>query len=557
MAANVSPVLRILKLVKSEGKEISAVYFFAIMNGLILLAIPIGIQSLIGFALTNQASASIIILIVLVVLSVLLAGIMQVKQMQIIEKIQQKIFVRYSFEIARKLPAIKLSAVDNYYLPELTNRFFDVVTLQKSLAKLLLDFPIAIIQILLGLLLLAFYHPVFIGFGLLLTIIIFGILYFSGTKGLEKSIEESTYKYKTAAWLQEMARAIWSVKFSRSSYFLLHKTDEHVTGYLTSRTEHFKILLLQFKTMVVFKTIITTAMLVVGTFLLLKQQLNVGQFIAAEIVILTIINSVEKLIARLDNVYDVLTSVDKIEQVIDKEVEIDGTIHLPDAVKGISINLKDVAFSYTSTATPVLNNISFDAGAGEKICVSGNEGSGKSTLLRLLAGCYDDFNGSILLNGIPVKNYNLQSLRMKIGILISQHDIVEGTLMDNLTMGLEDINIEQLQKLCLIIGLTDYIATLKNGFDTVLTSAGRKLPNHAVKKILLVRVLINNPRLLLLEEPWSGLEEKYQHQIKNFLLTSLKETTVVIVTNDTSFLEACDKNIVINKDGCTVHCLKK
>lgn len=220
-----SPVARIFNLVKLERKEISAVYFYAILNGLILLAIPVGIQALIGFAQTNTASASIVLLIVLVVASVFIAGVLQVKQMQIIEKTQQKIFVRYSFAIANKIPQLKLSGVDNYYLPELINRFFDIGNLQKSLAKLLLDFPLAIIQIIFGLLLLAFYHPVFIAFGLLLAIVIWSILYFSGTRGLQKSIEESTHKYNVAGWLEEMARIIKSIKFSKSPDFVLQKTD--------------------------------------------------------------------------------------------------------------------------------------------------------------------------------------------------------------------------------------------------------------------------------------------------------------------------------------------
>ncbi|MFN8250076.1 MAG: ATP-binding cassette domain-containing protein [Ferruginibacter sp.] len=549
MTNKVSPLSRIFKLLRAEGKEISSVYFFAIMNGLILLAIPVGIQALVGFALTNQVSASIIILIILIVLSVLASGIMQVKQMQIIEKIQQKIYVRYSFEISKRIPAMKLSAVDNYYLPELTNRFFDVVTLQKSLAKLMLDFPLAIIQILFGLILLAFYHPVFIAFGLVLSMTIIGILYFSGTKGLEKSIEESNYKYKTAAWLQEMARAIWSVKFIRSSYFLLHKTDEHVTAYLNARTEHFRILQIQFKALVVFKTIITSAMLIVGTLLLLNQQLNVGQFIAAEIVILTIISSVEKLIVRLDNVYDVLTSVEKLEQVIEKETETDGNIELPEVTTGLSIKVQNLSFNYPTTSATILQGISFEVEPGEKICISGPEGSGKSTLLRLLAGCYDEFSGSILLNDVPLNNYNRFSLRKKMGVVLNGQDIIEASLFDNLTLGQEGVSLEEVRSLCNITGLTSYIQTLKQGFDTQLSSTGRKLPEHAAKKIVLVRALLNQPRLLLLEEPWAGLEKVYQDRIKEYLLTQEKQVSMIVVTSDESFINKCDKSVLISKTG--------
>ncbi len=552
MKGKPSPVTRIFKLVKLERKEISAIYYYAILNGLILLAIPIGIQSLIGFAQTNTASASIILLIVLVVVCVFIAGVLQIKQLQITEKIQQKIFVRYSFDFAKQIPVLKLTAIDNYYLPELVNRFFDIINLQKSLAKLLLDFPLAIIQIIFGLLLLAFYHPVFIAFGLLLILVIWGILYFSGTKGLEKSIEESNYKYKVASWLEEVSRIIRSVKFSKSPDFVLQKTDEHVSSYLKARTGHFQILELQFKALIAFKTLVTMAMLVVGTFLLLNQQLNVGQFIASEIVILTIINSVEKLISNLDSVYDVLTAVEKIEMITDKEIESSGTILLPSTNEGLSITFKETSFTYLHASAAVFKNVSFSVDANEKICIRGNEGSGKSTLLRLLAGSYENFDGAIMINGIPIKNYNLQSLRLKTGVVISQQDIFEGTLMDNICMGLEDVDINEIQLFCSKTGLTEYITTLKNGFDTQLSATGKKLPGHAIKKILLVRALINKPKLLLLEEPWIELEEKYQQQIKQLLLMEMKNTTVFVISNDNEFARSCDKVIEIKKEGCNV-----
>jgi ATP-binding cassette subfamily B protein len=552
MKERFSPLARIFNLVRLERKEISAIYFYAIFNGLILLAIPVGIQALIGFAQTNTASASIVVLIAFIVISVFVAGVLQIKQMQLTEKIQQQIFVRYSFAIADKIPAIKLSSVDNYYLPELINRFFDVTTLQKSLAKLLLDFPLAIIQIIFGLILLAFYHPVFIAFGLVLLIVVYAILYFSGSKGLQTSIEESNHKYAVAAWLEEMARIIRSIKFSKSHSFHINKVDNHVTNHLIARTKHFKILELQFKTLIGFKTLVTSAMLIVGTYLLLQQQLNVGQFIAAEIVILTIINSVEKIIGNLDSVYDVLTAVEKIEKITDNDTEQSGTLELANTFNGISIQLQNVAFAYPGHATPILQNISFDIKPNEKICIQGDEGSGKSSLLRLLTGSYEDFTGSILMNDIPIKNYNLYSLRLKTGVVISMQDIFDGTLLENICMGLENASMDEILKLCKVTGLTEYLNSLPKGFDTPLYTSGRKLPGNVVKKILLVRALINNPCLLLLEEPWAGLEEMYQQQVKNYLLHEMKNTTVLVITKDESFAAECDKTIFIKSNGCQI-----
>lgn len=543
MKHKVNPVSRILKLVSLEKKEISQIYFYAIIYGIIMLVIPVGIQALISFAQTATISTSVVLLVVFIVLSVFISGLLQVNQMRIIEKIQQKIFVRYGFGFAQKIPQLNLTAIDDYYLPELVNRFFDTLTLQKKIAKLLLDFPLAIVQIVFGLILLSFYHPVFIAFGLILVLVVYAILYFSGKRGLETSIEESTYKYKVVAWLQEMARIIRSVKFSKSAHFTLQKADAGITGYLQFRTEHFKVLLLQYKTLIGFKVLVTASMLSVGTFLMISQQLTVGQFIAAEIVILTILNSVEKLIVNLDSVYDVLTAVEKIEQVTDKESEKQGSIiFCQQNEKGIAVTVKNLSFGYTGLDA-VIKNVSLQALPGEKICISGNDGSGKSTLLRLLTGMYDDFEGAVLFNDIPLKNYNLQLLRQKMGVLVSQQDIFEGTLMENITMGLENPDMDELMYLCKATGLSDFLHSLKNGFDTPLNTNGRKLPGTVVRKILLVRALINKPALVLLEEPWHGLETQYQQQIKNLLLQEMQNTTMFIISNDRDFAAGCNKTI--------------
>lgn len=543
MKHNSNPVFRILKLVSLEKKEISQIYFYAIIYGIIMLVIPVGIQALISFAQTATISTSVVLLVIFIVLSVFISGVLQVNQMRIIEKIQQKIFVRYAFGFAQKIPQLNLSAIDNYYLPELVNRFFDTLTLQKKIAKLLLDFPLAIVQIIFGLILLSFYHPVFIAFGLSLILVVYAILYFSGKRGLVTSIEESTYKYKVVAWLQEMARIIRSVKFSKSAHFTLQKADEGITGYLQYRTEHFKVLLLQYKTLIGFKVLVTAAMLGVGTFLLINQQLTVGQFIAAEIVILTILNSVEKLIVNLDSVYDVLTALEKIEQVTDKESEKQGSVlYTQQNNEGMVVTIQNLSFKYDAS-DQVLKNISIEALPGQKICIAGNDGTGKSTLLRLLTGMYDNYEGNILFNGIPLKNYNLQQLRQKIGLMISQQDIFEGTLMDNIMMGLENPDMDELMYLCKKTGLSDYLQTLKNGFDTPLNTNGRKLPGTVVRKILLVRALINKPALLLLEEPWDGLEIHYQQQIKTLLLQEMKNTTMFIISKDENFAAACNKSI--------------
>src|SRR4051812_14059564 len=214
MAVSLSPVARIWNLVREEKTDITSIYFYAIFSGLIQLSLPVGIQSIIGFVLAGTLSTSLVLLITLIVTGVLLVGLLQIAQMKIIERIQQSIFVRNAFAFANHIPRIDLKKADAFYLPELVNRFFDTVSLQKSFSKLLLDLPTATIQILFGLILLSFYHPAFILFGIILVFLLWLILYLTSNKGLESSIAESTYKYAVVVWLEEMERLLNQFKFS-------------------------------------------------------------------------------------------------------------------------------------------------------------------------------------------------------------------------------------------------------------------------------------------------------------------------------------------------------
>lgn len=547
MSTSKSPVARILNLLRLERKEITAVYFYAILNGLIQLSLPVGVQAIIGYVLGASMRASLVVLITLVVLGVLIAGIMQINQMKIIEKIQQKLFVRYSFAFAQHIPNLDLKRNDSVYLPELINRFFDVPLLQKSLSKILLDIPTAVIQILFGLLLLSFYHPAFILFGILLVTILILILKYTGGKGLETSLQKSKFKYKVAAWLEEMARVIKSTKLVKQTDLHLQKTDEQVSNYLIARNNHFRVLLFQFNVLVIFKTVITAAMLIVGTMLMVNQQLTVGQFIAAEIVILLVLNSVEKLIINLGSVYDTLTAVEKASEITDKPVEKNGTLMLSDASNGVKLEMKDVSFSYTGE-TDILQNISLKINPNEKVCISGKDSSGKSTLLKLMTGSYTDFNGSILIDDVPLGNYNLSSLRAQTGVLMNQQDIFQGTLLENIALGNPAITIDVVKEYAARTGLHDFIAAQKDGYDTLLDPTGKRLPRNVVHRILLVRALVSKPRLLLLEEPWMNMSREHRSQILQ-LLNAIKNTTLVVVTNDQEFIQQCDKVIVMNENG--------
>lgn len=533
---------KLLGVLRYEKEEISSIYVYAIFSGLVQLSLPLGIQSIISFVLGGSISTSLVLLIIFVLFGVFIAGLLQVNQMKLIEKIQQQLFVRYSFYYAHTIPNLSLKDIDQYYLPEMVNRFFDTVSLQKGISKLLLDIPAATIQILFGLILLSFYHPVFILFGLLLVVVLYFILRITGYRGMQTSIEESNYKYKVAGYLEELARVVTTLKFSRNTSMHVRRTDEYVSGYLKSRTAHFRILLFQYWTLIGFKVAITSAMLIIGAILLVNQQLNIGQFIASEIVILMVIGSVEKVIVNLDKVYDVLTSVEKVNKLLEKPVEPNGSVSL-DTSRGISVKAQNLSFSFVP-GQEILKKLDFEIGAGQTICICGANASGKSTLLRLITGAYPITSGSLLINDIPIHHYDINSIRSEVGILLHFQEIFQGTLMENICMGDDQVSYHQLDRLAMMVGLKPFIDAQQEGYQVMLQPQGQHLSTRIINKILLMRALIHHPKLLLLEEPWLLLEEPYRKQLQDYLL-QLKDTTTIIVTNDMEFKSKTDKVIVM------------
>lgn len=541
----ITPIVAARKLVailQLDKKEVSAIYIYAILAGLVQLVTPLGIQSIIGFVMAGALSTSIVVLITVVVLGVFLNGLFQIRQLQIIEKIKQKIYTRDALSFADKIPHLNIEKLDNYYLPELVNRFFDTITLQKGIEKILLEIPAAFIQILFGIILLSLYHPVFIAFGIVLVVLLYVILATTLPKGFTKNLLASDYKYKTAAWLQELARVVKTFKYAKKTSLHIEKTDELVSNYLIARTSYFKILLTQFWSLVAFKIIITAAMLIVGVYLLLNQQINIGQFIAADIVILAVISSVEKLILTLDKAYDTLTAIEKLDKIKSAELESAGNETIAGS-NGMKIDFKNVSFNYPNGKN-VLNKINVEIQSGEKVLIVGNSGSGKSTLLRLLTGTFTNFSGAIRINNVALGSYAIDSLRSNTGVLISQQDIFQGTIRDNITMGDSGVTNEELYQLTKSTGLESFIGELEIGFDTDIDPAGKKLPEKIKQGILLARALFSRKTLLLLENPFDGLDATAIESVRE-MMAKLENVTMLVTAGSNSHQEIFDKIIYL------------
>lgn len=542
---NKNPVKRIIGLLKLERKNIYYLYFYAIISGLLYLSLPLGIQAIISLMFAQQISASLLILIILVILGVFFNGFMYILQMRVTERIQVRIFTLISLAYSDRLPKLKEDDIKDYHLPELVNRFFDTSAVQKGISKILLDFPVATIQIVFGLILLSFYHPIFIFFGFMIVVMLYIVLKFTTPAGMSSSFQESEYKYKVGYWIEEIARNIKTFKLRGQTDLALNKTNSYLEGYLEARGKHFRILQIQFFSFILFKTAITAILLITGCWLFFENKINIGQFIATEIIIIMTLSSVEKLITSIDSVYDLLTSLEKSSKLLDKPIE---TIHNNSEMKldTIDIEINQLSYKYEQGEKYALRNINLKIKQGEKIAIIGTKGSGKSTLIHLLTGTFTHFDGSIMVNDLPFFSYNLNTLRSKIGFYFNESEIFEGTLEENLIVGLSGCDTTEILQLADAISLKEYIIQHKDGIYQELSTYGKKLSDSTKAKILLSRALLKHPKLVLLDDFTYLLTKRDKNSIINFIFEK-NDFSLIIKTSDEEIMKICDRVIVLNE----------
>lgn len=540
-----TPLKRFFSLLQEEKNQVYGIYFYAILNGLVALTLPLGIQAILNFILGGRVTTSWVLLVIVVAIGVAFGGFLQISQLQITEKLQQRIFSKSGLSLAYRLPRVKTEVLHGEYGPEIVNRFFDTVNLQKGISKLLVDFTTAILQMIFGLLLLSFYHPTFILFGAILIGILLLIFYFTSPKGMATALKESSYKYQTAFWLQEIGRTLNTFKLTGNTRLPILRADKLIQKYVDFRTKHFAVLILQYKIMIGFKVLIIASLLVAGSLLLINEQISIGQFVAAEVIIILVVNSVEKVILSLETVYDTLVAVEKLGVVMDLDLErSEGTDKLViSKPEGLKFGMENVVFQPYDALKPIINEVSLTIDPGKKIAITGRSGSGKSALLALLNGLYEEYQGTILVNDLSIDMIQLDKFRAMIGDCLQFGELFHGTIKENILVG-RDVDPKQFEEIIELVGLKDYIYQLPDDLNTELLPEGKGLSRSVAQSILIARSLVGNPKAIIMENALRYINPEIKPRIIDYLISG--SWTLLMVTDDPYVLQKLDEIIIMN-----------
>ncbi|MFN9519800.1 MAG: ATP-binding cassette domain-containing protein, partial [Bacteroidota bacterium] len=373
-------------------------------------------------------------------------------------------------------------------------------------------------------------------------------------KALESNIKSSKYKYKTAYWIEELARTLHSFKLTGQFGFPINKMDTLLDGYLVNRQKHFGILVKQFRAIIAFKVFITAGLLIIGGVLVVERQINLGQFVASEIIILLVIASVEKLISTLENVYDLLTAVDKVGQVTDLPLERENGLEFKDLItdRAVHISINQMNYSFDEKKT-VLHGINLELKPFESLCISGPNGSGKSTLGRILAGLYENYEGSFIVNGLPLREINLNSFRNKVTDNLIEQDLFEGSIEQNISMGELGVSIKDVLEAIDIVGARSYVQSLPQGIRSKIEAAGRTLPNSIRQKLLLARAIVSNPYVVIIDEMILTLDTHDRMKIINYMLDKKRKWNLILITNNIELMSKCDSILLLDEGRVHAH----
>lgn len=524
---NKKPIQRLLELAKLEKKDIHLLVILTFGYGLLGIATPVAVQALVNIVTMGGVLQPLFIVSLILFVLLVLSGIIFVFEAYVVELIQRRLFVRTCIRVANNTQGVDSSVYDHSNPVELMNRFFDIGTAQKATATLLTTGLAAFLQGFIGSIILIFYSFYFAIIVLIVLILLAFILFVLGNNGIKTAIDESKAKYATAAWLETIARNFYVFKFFFGLERVRHVSNAMASKYLRKRKAHFHTLLMQNISAVTLYAIVGTLMLALGGGLVIKGQINLGQFVAAELIIFGVLAAFVRFINKLEYFYDLIAALDKIGILDDLPQEHIGA-HMPPADKLNQLEAFNISFQYSQRAK-LLGNISFNVAKGESIALLGESGVGKTTLISIVTGLRKPTVGHIEFNGNDLRLLNQNALRNAIGIA-SRIEVVEATILENIVLDRENISINDVNRILDELGLLVDFATLEQGLDTELTAFGAPLSTTQLQRLMLARAIAGKPELLIIDGLLDNLTQSELNSVFKLLETHQADWMLMVAT---------------------------
>jgi putative ABC transport system ATP-binding protein len=537
--------LFLLNILRLEKNDIKTIILFGIAVSALSLTVPIAAQNIVNAVMLGNILQPIVLLSIFVTLLLSLSAALKFIQRVSIEILQNRIFSRMAMDLAGKLPRTSTKALEAYSGAELTNRFFEVMTVQKSGSLLLLDGVSFVLKLSLGLVLIAFYHPFFLVFDLLLIGTLLSLLWATSHSASQSSIQESKAKYAVISWLEELIKNPILSKNPAAKSYALKRADFLTIEYLKKRKYHFRTFSFQMIGILGIHTISSALLLGGGGWLVMKGQLSLGQLVAAELVLTTSLAAILTAPKLLESYYDILAATEKLNQLLnlDEEKEDRPSADVLEPQAGMSIEFKGVTFGYLANSQPM----NFVIPNGESYAICGPNGSGKSTLVSLLYRLREPHTGEVRYNERGSHSIQLDSLRKEIA-LIRGIEIYPGSIEENLRLGKDSVSTHEVWEALELVNLKSEIEQLPNGLKTELAVTFPALSTGQLSRLMIARALLLKPSLLICDETLDSIDVNTKRKVLESLFSAKRNFTLVITTHDPEIIKRCEGVIHIQSD---------
>lgn len=536
-----APWVRLRGLLEVEKGNLLVAIIYSVAIGVLSLALPLATQSLVNTVAFGSLLQPVVVLSILLCAFLSFSSILQTLRHYVVEVLQRRIFVQMASDSIDRLLRARASAFDGNHPPELVNRFLEVVTVQKAAAVLLVDGLTILMQTVIGMSLLAVYHP-FLGIlDFFLIVCIAFVLWPLGHGAVTTAVKESKAKYALVAWMQEIGRHLDAFKSGPGATYALHRANDLVNEYLTYRKKHFSILLRQIIGSLALQTVASTALLGVGGFLVINRELTLGQLIASELVLALVVSGFAKFGKHLETYYDLCAAVDKLGYLTDLPTEVSGPDRLPARRgSGASIAIRNVAFAYPNHKE-VFDDLNLTVSAGEKIAITGRSGDGKSTIVDILWRLRTPQRGVIEIDGNDIRNYDVNSLRTEVAV-VRVNEVFHGTVAENVAFGRPEIDTLRVREALAAVGLLAEIDALPGGIHTELSTLGRSISSGQALRIALARAIAGRPSVLIVDEILDQIDDvSLRSSLLRHLFDKNAGWTLIVTTEHDSVLSMCDR----------------
>lgn len=542
-AEPLKPFRRFIAFLKPEAADVRNILVFSIIIGLLSLTLPLAVEAIVNTIAFGRYLQPLIVLCLIVLVFLGFRAGLSVLMTVVTEIIQRKLFVRTVEDLSYRLTRVPLSTWQKYHGPELVNRFFDIVNVQKVTSKLLLESLMLALQTIIGLTVLAFYHPFLLGYDIGLLAMMTVVLYFMGRGAVRTAIQESELKYETAAWLQEIVRHPSTFKYNGGLGFAINRADELAARYINQRQSHFRILIRQISFAMTMQVIAATVLLALGGYLVIAQQMTLGQLVAAELIVTVILGSFAKLGKDLESFYDLMASVDKLGKLFDLPVETIDKLHLTKRPGAYRMTLVDVQIG-TKPNSPA--SIEFEA--GQSYALYGPSGLERRKLIEILVGQSKPSSGHILLDDFRVDAIAAESLQEKVS-LIREIELFEGTVDENLRLGRENVGSADINDMVSRLGFRKTLVALPEGFGTKLSISGYPLSPDQAIRLVIARALIAKPGILFIDGLLDRLSDEEAEDLLPRLESFAEATTIIVATGRRSIARWAQHCIDLRKEN--------